>query len=329
MKYNWKEVLFKIYEATSIVFLIVVALLGIVALYSKVNKEAPLRFLSVISGSMRPSIDVGSAVIIAKQPNYNVNDVITYKLEEKLVTHRIIYSRNYILTKGDANRDIDKETVDKKNIIGKVIVTLPYLGRIQEATKNGLGLIIFIILPSVLIILHETFIILREVKKLQPNFNFANKKMLLTIGIFAIFFASVPPDFVMAYYSTIKNGLQLQISTGTFSPSSTPITSPTPTSTLQPTMSPTVSPSASPSSTSIPSPTGIGNTGNGAGSTNTVIINNSSSTTVNQSNTSTQTNTVINNSNTGNNSGGDVTTATSSANTTINNQSNSNTVVIE
>ncbi len=336
MKLNWRKLLFTSYEVMSVVFLVVVATIGVVALYSKFSHTSQIKLLSVVSGSMTPAIGVGSAVVVLSQADYYINDIVTYRLGSNLVTHRVIFAHNYYLTKGDANKEIDPKTVSKNDIVGKVVLTLPYVGFLQESTKNPLGLLFFILVPSILIIIHESWIIIREMKKLdfKLNFNFSKNKPIIGVVVGVLLWLSISPDSVLAYFHLTKPLFNLQISTATFtpSPSASASASPTSSATASPspssTSDPTTTPSPTASSTFHPSPSGIGNTGNGSGSTNVIIINNNSSTTVNQSNTSTQTTTVNNTVNTGNNSGGDVNTATGSATTTITNSSNSNSVII-
>ena len=120
---NAKNILLKI-----IVILLVIILVYI--LYSKyieknkVTKIFGYGFLVVLTGSMEPEINSGELVII-KEGEYEVNDVITYEAENLLVTHRII-EKNIIngkieyICKGDANNENDLK-ISENQIQGKVI----------------------------------------------------------------------------------------------------------------------------------------------------------------------------------------------------------------
>jgi signal peptidase len=304
----------KLLEITYFCFLIFIAILAVVNLSSRIPSKKSFQILSVVSGSMKPQISVGSAIVVNKATDYFVNDIISFKQENKIITHRIIYAGKYYLTKGDANNVIDKFEINKSQILGKVVFIIPVVGYIQESSKTIWGLIGFIYFPALLIIIVESRLIIKEFGKLRSG---RINIRPLAIVIFGIFLAV---DNTYAFYSTKQLAFNAQINTVATSPS------PTPTSTASPTASPSTSPTATPLTSPLPTP--IGNTGNGSGSSNTVIINNSSNTTVTQTNTSTQTNTVTNNTNTGNNSGQNINTATSSATTTSNNQSNTNNVVI-
>ena len=118
-----KNILLKI-----IVILLVVILVYI--LYSKyiekneITKIYGYGFLVVLTGSMEPEINSGGLVVV-KEGEYEVNDVITYETENLLVTHRII-EKNIVngkieyICKGDANNENDLK-ISENQIQGKVI----------------------------------------------------------------------------------------------------------------------------------------------------------------------------------------------------------------
>ena len=80
---------------------------------------------SVATGSMEPTIKQNDIIVVHKQNNYKVDDIVTFKSERAYVTHRIVTKRgNTIVTKGDANNTKDV-AIEKKDIIGKVVKILP------------------------------------------------------------------------------------------------------------------------------------------------------------------------------------------------------------
>ena len=100
-------------------------LLSLWLFYQLLTKVAGFSVLRVDSGSMEPSISVGDILIIKECGNYEVNDVITYNVDnDYLVTHRIIEKKedNNFVTKGDNNNTKDNDKVTKENIEGKVIL---------------------------------------------------------------------------------------------------------------------------------------------------------------------------------------------------------------
>lgn len=112
------------YSLGVIAFILIISLLPI---------PGNFKFLTVLSGSMEPVIKTGSIVLVKPISDYNTNDIITFESRGENVTHRIYEektmdnTKSYI-TKGDANNASDMREVKKENIIGKVFVSIPYLG---------------------------------------------------------------------------------------------------------------------------------------------------------------------------------------------------------
>lgn len=76
----------------------------------------------VVSGSMQPTIQIGDIIIIKKEDNYKVGDIVTYREKNgTLITHRIIkINESTVVTKGDYNNTEDSE-ISVASIQGKVI----------------------------------------------------------------------------------------------------------------------------------------------------------------------------------------------------------------
>ncbi len=94
----------------------------------------PVKPVGIASGSMKPEINVGDAVIILKcnVNDIEVGDIVQYKMQGYTVIHRVQEKdqRNgeYIFTtKGDANSSADAEEVRENQILGKVIFKVPYI----------------------------------------------------------------------------------------------------------------------------------------------------------------------------------------------------------
>lgn len=151
-----------VYNIASWIVLIAFIILGLFTLSSNTNLLGNYRSYVVLSGSMEPSIRISDIIIIGQRDRYNQNDVITFKFENHLVTHRIASviekSGSYLyLTKGDANRSEDDGQVDQANVLGKVIFVIPKLGQFVAFTQSPLGLVFLIGLP-VLGLLFDTFV---------------------------------------------------------------------------------------------------------------------------------------------------------------------------
>jgi len=152
----------------NIVTWLVLLVIGVMVLYiisSNFNVFSGYRSYLVQSGSMEPAIMTGDIIVIHSQNSYMKNDVITFHgSDNRVVTHRIIeISQNnnnqHFLTKGDANRSEDEDTITQSQIIGKVVLVIPKLGYLVSFSKSLPGLIILVIIPAVLFILNEILMI--------------------------------------------------------------------------------------------------------------------------------------------------------------------------
>jgi len=169
----WKKVL-KIIENIVFAILLLVALLVLISLLPIKNNY---KLYSVMSGSMEPTIGVGSMIISQPVSNYHVDNIITYQNLEstnQTTTHRIVEiteedgaTRYY--TKGDANDGIDGNYITDDKIIGKYLFNIPYLGYLIGYIKTLPGLVLIIIIPATIIIYEEVKKIKKEGKKILKN----------------------------------------------------------------------------------------------------------------------------------------------------------------
>ena len=78
-------------------------------------------YFVVVSGSMSGEIEVNDIVLVDITKEVNVDDIIAYKSEKSIVTHRLIQKiGDKFVTKGDANDTYDK-AITKNDIIGKIV----------------------------------------------------------------------------------------------------------------------------------------------------------------------------------------------------------------
>ena len=91
-----------------------------------------LRPVVILSGSMEPDIPTGSICFISGADRRGVpGRVVAYELKDHLVVHRIsrcVSDGESFITKGDRNDTEDPVPVSAKQIRGRVIGTIPYLG---------------------------------------------------------------------------------------------------------------------------------------------------------------------------------------------------------
>ena len=131
----------------------------------------------VQSGSMEPAIKTGGIVVIAPSNTYGVGDVVTYGKDTQSqipVTHRIVEKagegRSVVYrTKGDANQDIDPRAVTQGSIIGKVALSIPYIGYVIQYARTPVGFIILVGIPALIIILDHMADIVFEFHKYRAR----------------------------------------------------------------------------------------------------------------------------------------------------------------
>lgn len=151
-------------------FLVVLILVAGLTAFSALKLPGSYKLMAVQSGSMEPGIKTGSVVVVQPVADYEKGDVITFKDATKpkiTVTHRIFEAtesagKTAYITKGDANKSSDTVPVSKDRILGKVVLSLPFLGYPIDFAKTREGLIILIIIPAVVIIYSELMNIKKE-----------------------------------------------------------------------------------------------------------------------------------------------------------------------
>lgn len=109
--------------------------------------------LKVVSGSMQPYIKVGSIILIKKNSDYKVGDIIARCEDDTLVTHRIVeLTDDEVITKGDAN-NINDAPSDLSNIVGKVIFISNFLGFLLFFISKPFNLLLIFVIGMVILLL--------------------------------------------------------------------------------------------------------------------------------------------------------------------------------
>ena len=92
---------------------------------------------------MEPTISTGSITLIDLKAIPHVEDIATFQQNDTVITHRIVRQINdqKFITKGDANNSDDPTPLYKSQIIGKVILTIPYIGYIVLFIRRYLWLL--------------------------------------------------------------------------------------------------------------------------------------------------------------------------------------------
>lgn len=124
---KWLTYLFKVLS-----WIVIVAIVIYLAIAAPII--AGFHPVVVLSGSMEPTFPVGSIVYYhaCKFDELKAGDVVTFKAENSLVTHRIVVVNGIsrtVNTKGDNNPSEDPVPVEEDEIAGKTTdFAIPYAG---------------------------------------------------------------------------------------------------------------------------------------------------------------------------------------------------------
>lgn len=140
-----------------------------------------IKTFNIISGSMQPNIDIDDVILVkeCEEINLNINDIIAYKKDNEVISHRIIAIENInnkriYTTKGDNNEVADTEKVEFKQIEGKYICKIPKVGKILNFLKNK---IVFGIIFTFLVMayIYEKKKISKRIKRKEKREKFERK----------------------------------------------------------------------------------------------------------------------------------------------------------
>ena len=100
---------------------LLVLVIVILAGYLVMRTANKIEIYNVETGSMEDKIHAGDYILLYKKSNYKVGDVVTYKVNDYFITHRIVRIENdKVVTKGDAN-NIEDEEITLDMIVGKAV----------------------------------------------------------------------------------------------------------------------------------------------------------------------------------------------------------------
>ncbi len=117
--------------------------------------------LTVMSGSMEPTIGTGD-VVVAQQISpmaARVGDIVSFRdpLEhDRVITHRVraihvVKDKVEFVTKGDANTSTEHWAVPEDGTIGRVAFHVPRLGYFMVWIHSTFGLLLLIVLPTLVL----------------------------------------------------------------------------------------------------------------------------------------------------------------------------------
>lgn len=152
--------------------LIVLALLVIISAFSITGSY---KLFVVQSGSMEPAIKTGAVVVVKPAEEYQIGEIITFGLVSKTrapTTHRIHDIRiqggvPIYITKGDTNNAPDPREIRDRDIIGRVVLDVPYVGYAVATARKPYGFAALIIVPAAIIIFDQSKNIYSELKRMK------------------------------------------------------------------------------------------------------------------------------------------------------------------
>lgn len=176
-KSKWSNLLKSSYVKTIILAAIVLG--SVVAFWAgvKVAFATDYPLLTVASGSMRPTLEIGELIVVQGISNVSElraapppeGDIIVFRNphdEGELIVHRAINKTQnmidglwYIKTKGDANPSADpwsgtntwNTMISEKLLIGKVVGHVPWVGYIPLYVRTPLGMVLLIVLILIIV----------------------------------------------------------------------------------------------------------------------------------------------------------------------------------
>ncbi|MBQ6477244.1 MAG: signal peptidase I [Bacilli bacterium] len=128
------------------------------------NNTKPIFGAYVIATpSMVPTLMVNDGIIVKRQKDFIVGDIITFDSEDPAfaglnITHRVINKEQLsngkyaYKTKGDNNDAADPATVGIDNIYGKTILKVPQVGCVKSLLTNPFVLTLMLVVPLFIIV---------------------------------------------------------------------------------------------------------------------------------------------------------------------------------
>lgn len=176
------SIILKILSFLSLIVLFVIAVFFvffiIVNQVARMNNTRPLiSIFTIVSPSMEPNIMVYDVIVdlkVDKETDLKKGDIITFYSNNintggYTITHRIyditeVDGETRYVTKGDNNPNIDDGYITFKDIVGKVRITIPDLGKLQFFMSSRIGWLIVILIPALGIIIIDIVKLLKIFK---------------------------------------------------------------------------------------------------------------------------------------------------------------------
>lgn len=178
----------KIFKRVILIILIILFVVNLILSFEENTHILGFYMFNIVSESMEPTFFKDDLVVVKKieLSNLQKGDIITFRQEDRIISHRIVKiiiekGKIKFITKGDNNEVQDKESIEINNIYGKVVFSIPKIGKLIHYIQNSRGFInifIFVIIVFVLVSLKDNQRNNRkikrkkyEIKKIRDNYN--------------------------------------------------------------------------------------------------------------------------------------------------------------
>ena len=135
------------------------------------NYKPGISIYTIVSPSMTPNVNVYDVVVnvrVNDPEKIEIGDIITFKSqaatsEGMTITHRVIAIDQLpdgtyeYMTQGDNNPEPDSSYVMFDNVIGKEIITIPGLGKVQFLIANKKSWLFLLLIPITIYLIKEIY----------------------------------------------------------------------------------------------------------------------------------------------------------------------------
>lgn len=143
-----------------------------------------LKSFVIVSESMEPTIMTGDAIFVksVEEKELKVNDIISFQDGNSVNTHRIveITRENGVTkytTKGDNNKNPDKEKVTYDQIEGKYQFKINGFGKVTEILKNKVTLVVLLVI-LVIISIYQVRLAKRKLIRKEKRYEYNKNRSL-------------------------------------------------------------------------------------------------------------------------------------------------------
>ena len=141
-----KKMTKKIIKSIILTSLIILFIINLILSFEEHTHILGFYVFDIVSESMEPTFYKDDLVIVqkCKIKELKRGDIITFRQNDRIISHRIFgitkdKEEVKFITKGDNNEVYDKDFVSMQDIYGKVLVSIPKLGKFVRYIQNTKG----------------------------------------------------------------------------------------------------------------------------------------------------------------------------------------------